>query len=52
VSKVAEIAVCTLRGIRLGLVAEIAAEPPRNIVELAVHPGQPGLNTRARDVLE
>ena len=52
VSKVAEIAVCPLRGIRLGLVAEIAAEPPRNIVKLAVHPGHPGLNTRARDVLE
>jgi hypothetical protein len=47
-----EICVCILPGNRLGLVAEIAAEPPRHIIKLAVHPGTPGLNTRARDVLE
>jgi hypothetical protein len=52
VSKVNEIGVCILPGNRLGLVAEIAAEPPRHIVKLANHLGHPGLNTRARDVLE
>lgn len=46
-----EIAVCILHGELLGLVAEFATEPPRHIIKLAIHPGNPGLNTRARDVL-
>jgi hypothetical protein len=51
VSKMNEIAVCILHGELLGLVAEFATEPPRHIIKLAIHPGNPGLNTRARDVL-